>query len=248
MLKTRKILSSIHPCLYFLLPFVVAMSSCSDDEEVLLEMTVDDAAALIGFSMADQTYGAVNDLNYVAEDVIGRVACDETETLQWSYTDSGAIEDLFVSAEILESYTHLCGGEETLDYAYNADQIIFSDLYDLDHDIEGDWLIQGVQLGGNVLIYNGLYNRLGDWTYQFDSGHTEYVEYLSTLINIRYDRIAGKIVSGVSTFTIEGTSNDHQGYNYSGDLEFFSGLAIITFSGGERFEIDLDTGNVTKLE
>ncbi|MEO1435625.1 MAG: hypothetical protein AAFV80_08830 [Bacteroidota bacterium] len=233
--------------LLLFLGMTIGFSSCSDDDDLIV-ITIDDAAELVAYSLANQTYGVVNDLNYVADEVLTRVDCGQSETNTWSFAETGPGGEISVTSDISESYSKNCDGEETIQYTYNADQVLTSVRFDQVLDIDGDWSVQGVQNGSTELIYNGPYNRNGTVTYNLSKGHTETVDYLSTLINLRYDTNAGRITAGVSTFAIEGTSTEHDGYSYAGDVAFNGAdLAIITFSSGEQYELNLETGDITKL-
>jgi hypothetical protein len=56
------------------------------------------------------------------------------------------------------------------------------------------------------------------------------------------------IFEGTSTFSIVGNSTVYEPFSYEGSVVYLEdNISIATFSSGEQYEIDLNTGEVTPL-
>ena len=229
----------------FAIPFMT--TSCSEVDEPIT-ITIDDAAELVAFSIANRTYGAVNNLNYVANSVLGLVDCNESESTSRTVNEISADGEISVSYDISENYSKTCGTEEIVNYSFNADQMLTSHRLDLDQDLNGSWIVGGVQSGSTELTYNGSYSRSGLWTYNLDNNHIDNVTFSSMLNNLKADPSDGRITGGTATFMMNGTSTVYDSYSYEGNIEFQgSDISIITFQTGEQYELNLETGTVTRI-
>jgi len=202
----------------FAIPFIT--TSCSDDEPEPVTITIDDAAELVAFSVADRTYGAVNNLNFVANSVLGLVDCNESESIFRTVNETSADGEISVTYDISENYSKTCGTEEIVNYSFNADQMLTSNRLDLDHDLNGSWTVGGVQSGSTELTYNGSYSRSGLWTYNLEDNHIDNVTFSSILSNLKADPSDGRITGGTATFMMNGTSTVYDSYSYEGNIEF----------------------------
>lgn len=230
--------------------FAISFSStsCSKDEEEITFVTVDDAAELVAFSIANRTYGAVNDLNYVANNVLATIDCNESESASRKVTESSADGEISVIYDISENFAKSCAGEEMVTYTFNANQDLSSVRLNLDQDITGTWSVAGVQNNSTSLTYNGEYNRTGLWTYNLEDNHSDNVTFNSLLQNINANPDNGQITSGAASFQMSGTSTIHDAYSYKGNIEFQgNNISIITFETGERYELNLETGTVERI-
>ena len=232
---------------FFIIIFTT--SSCSDDDQSeQVAITIDDAAELVAFSVANRTYGAVNNLNYVANNILVLVGCNESESNTRTVNEMSVDGEIAVTYDISENYSKTCSMEEIVNYSFNADQILTSPRLDLDQDLNGSWTIGGVQTGSMELTYNGTYSRSGLWTYILDDNHTDNVTFSSMLSNLKADPLDGRITGGMATFMMTGTSTVHDSYSYQGEIEFQgSDISMITFQTGERYELNLETGEVIRI-
>lgn len=224
-------------------------TSCdNDDEDDTVVITVDDAAELVAFSLANRTYGLVHTLNNVAEEVLDLVDCNESQSSSDSVSDSSSDGEVSVTYELTEDYSKDCEGEETVNYGFSIQQVLSSVRFDYDIEIIGTWTIAGVQDGSTEITYNGPYDRSGLYTYNLQDDHTDDVSYNSTMNDVTYSPDLERITGGTSTFSMEGTSTVYEPYAYGGTVEFQgSDISIITFDTGEQYELNLETGEVTEL-
>ncbi|MEM7486047.1 MAG: hypothetical protein AAF348_12640 [Bacteroidota bacterium] len=234
------------------LVFVMLLSiftSCSDDDDNSnTVISVDDAAELVAASMAVATYGAVSNMDYVFDQIVDILDCDESESEIRSDTETSNNGKITVSYTISESYSLACsGGEETISYNFSADQTTTSNALDTNNEISGNWIITGAQTTSTELIYNGSYSRGGEWVYNNDN-RTDNATAAFVYSNVKANKGDGVIFEGTSTFALEGTSTVYDPYSYEGNIVFQEGnICIATFSTGEQYEIDLNTGEVTPL-
>lgn len=225
----------------------ILATSCNEEEELVV-ITVDDAAELVAFSLANRTYGTIYTLNYVAEEVVDLLDCNESETNDRTLLDTSSDREISVSYTISESYSKSCEGIETVTYMFTTEQTLNSLRYDLEEKVTGDWSIAGVQDNSAEITYNGPYTRSGLWTYNLEENHTDDVIFSNTFMDVTYDPNVDRITGGTSTFLIEGTSTVYEPYSYEGEVEFLgSDLATITFQSGEVYELNLETGDITEL-
>lgn len=233
-----------------LLVFAFSATSCSEDDNPdSVNITVDDAAEFVAYSIAARTYGAVDNLNYVTEEVLDMISCGESETNDETIIDTSDDREISVSYDLSETYSKTCEGTETVNYSFTADQELTSVRFDLDHDISGSWTIEGVQEGATEITYNGPYDRSGLWTFNLQEDHTDNVSYNSTFTELTFDPNTKRITGGTATFTLDGTSTVYDPFSYSGDVEFLgSDVSIITFSSGEQYELNLETGKIELVQ
>lgn len=237
-----------------LLTIALFFSSCSSDDDNnnndSVEITVDDAAELVAVSMAGATYGAVNNMNYVSDQIVELLDCAESQSETRTGTETSNNGEVTVSYTISESYSLTCdNGEETIAYNFGADQTTISNPIDTDHSIIGDWIITGAQNTSTELTYNGSYSRNGEWTYNNQDNHTDNTLTSFVYSNVKADKDDGIIFDGTSTFFIDGTSTVYEPYTYEGHIVFMvDNICVATFSTGEQYQIDLNTGDVTPLQ
>lgn len=228
---------------------IFTATSCSDDDEPqAIVITIDDAAELVAFSIANRTYGAVNNLNYVANNILSLVGCNESESNTRTVTETSVDGEISVTYDISENYSKTCDSFETVNYNFNADQVLTSARLDLDQDLDGSWSVGGVQAGSTELTYNGTYSRGGLWTYNLEDNHADNVTFSSVLNNLTADPTDGRITGGTATFQMNGSSTVHASYSYEGDIIFQgSDISIINFQTGEQFQLNLETGELTRI-
>lgn len=248
-MKSPKIVNL--PVFAFVALLLVGLSttSCNEDEDIVpVLVSVDDAAELVAFSMANRTYGSVNNLNYVTEEILDLIDCDESRENQEAITETSFDGEINVNYDLTETYSKTCSENETINYSFNIDQSLTSPRYDLEQDISGSWIIQGLEENSSAIIYNGPYNRSGLWTYNLRENHTDDVTYESTFNNLTYDPNTERITGGSASFTLDGTSTIYEPFNFAGEVEFQGGdISIITFNSGEQYELNLETGEINQL-
>jgi hypothetical protein len=199
--------------------------------------------------MAITTYGAVNNMSYVSEQIVDILDCDESESETRTNTETSINGEVMVSFTISESYSLACSDEEEeITYNFSADQTTTSIRIDTDHNITGNWIITGAESTSSVLIYNGSYSRGGEWTYNNKDNHTDNATTSFVYNNVKANKDDGEIFEGTSTFELNGTSTVYEPYSYDGNIVFQAdNTCIATFGTGEQYEIDLETGDVTPL-
>ena len=239
----------------FQILFVVILSislvACGDDDDSndLVTITVDDAAEFIAASMAIGTYGAVENMNHVSEQIVDLLNCNESESKTRTDTETSRFGNVTVSFTISESYSLNCSdNNEIITYDFSTDQTTTSDPLDTDHNITGTWTIDGAEESSTTLNYNGSYTRGGAWTYNNEDDRVDNTTTTFVYNNVKANKDDGVIFEGTSTFTLNGTNTIYEPYNYEGDIIFqANNTCVATFSTGEQYEIDLNTGDVTPL-
>ena len=223
-------------------------SSCENEEEIVV-ITVDDAAEYVAASMAIATYGALDNMNYVSEQITTLIDCDESESETRTDTKTSSDGKVTANFTIAENYSRTCsGGEEIITYDFSLDQDTESERLNTSHQISGDWIINGAEASSTTLAYGGDYTRAGEWTYNLEDNHTDNVTTSFVFSNVKANKGDGVIFEGTSTFSMNGTSTIYEPFTYEGDITFLSNnTCIATFSTGEQYEINLDTGEVTPI-
>lgn len=236
-----------------LIPFLAVLfliSSCSNDDDGGLVITVDDAAEFVAASMAVSTYGAVSNMNYVSDEIVEILDCGESESETRVDSETSINGEVMVSFTISESYALNCEeNREQITYSFNSDQTTTSIRLDTDHGIDGNWVVEGAETTSSTLTYNGSYSRNGEWIYNREDNRMDTTNTSFEYNNVKANKDDGILFEGTSTFTISGSSTVFEPYDYEGNIVFQTGnICIATFSTGEQYEIDLNTGEVTPLQ
>jgi len=225
--------------------------SCGDDDDDddNLVITVDDAAEYVAASMAVATYGAVYNLDYMSEQIVELIDCNESESETRTDSETSNNGNIMVEFTISEDYSRTCSeGSEVITYTFNADQNTTSERRDSDTEILGSWTISGVESSATAFTYNGTYSRGGEWTYNLEDNHTDNVTASFVYSNVKANKDDNIIFEGNATFSLVGTSTVYDPFTYEGTIVFLAdNLCIATFSTGEQYEIDLNTGDVTPI-
>ena len=229
---------------------LVLFTSCSSDDNDTVILTVDDAAEFVAASMALSTYGAVNNMNYVSEQIVDILNCGESRSETRTESETSPNGEVMTSFTISESYALTCeGSKEEISYTFSSDQTTNSFRLDTDHGIDGNWIIEGAEPASDILIYNGRYSREGEWIFNTQNDRVDNNTTAFVYNNVKANKDDGQLFEGTSTFTISGTSTAFEPYSYEGTVVFQeNNLCIATFSTGEQYEIDLNTGEVTPLQ
>ena len=131
--------------LFILSAALVLITSCSNDDTDTVILTVDDAAEFVAASMALSTYGAVNNMNYVSEQIVDLLDCGESQSATRTESETSPNGEVMTSFTISESYALTCeGSTEEISYSFSSDQTTDSFRLDTDHGIDGNWIIEGV--------------------------------------------------------------------------------------------------------
>jgi len=236
---------------------ISVFSACEKDEDDndqetmddVVVITVDDAAELVAASMAIATYGAVDNMNYVSDQIVDLLDCGESESEERNDTEVSDDGSITVTFSISESYSLTCADSlETISYDFSGNQSTTSDPLDTEHSIIGSWIITGAEESSATLSYNGSYSRGGAWIYNDEENHIDSTTTSFVYSDVEANKSDNVIFNGTSTYEISGTSTVYEPYNYSGDIVFMANnICVATFSSGEQYEIDLNTGDVTPL-
>ncbi len=226
--------------------------SCEKDDSdpVTVPITVDNAAEYVAASMAIATYGAVYNMDYVAEQIVGLIDCNESESDTRTNTETSSGGGINLNSTIAESYSRTCSGDtEVITYTFTVDQMTTSERLDSDTQILGSWTVGGVESSSSEYTYSGIYSRGGDWTYNLEDNHTDNVTSSFVYTDVKANKDDNVIFEGTSTFSLVGTSTVYDPFSYEGEIVFQAdNTCIATFSTGERYEIDLNTGDVEPLQ
>ncbi len=228
---------------------VSILTGCSEDEVDTLVITVDDAAEYVAASMAIATYGALYNMDYVADEVSVLLECNESDSNERTINESSNIGEITVDITISEDYSLSCSNEsEIISYNFNADQLTTSERIDSNTEISGNWTVTGVESANNTLTYNGTYSRGGVWIYNLHDNRTDNVTTTFSYEEVKAGKDDNIIFEGTSTFMIDGSSSDSEAFSYEGNIVFLeNNIAIATFATGEQYQIDLNNGDVTPL-
>jgi hypothetical protein len=200
----------IHKSLYLgVLLLTGVISGCGDDESTdnTVVITVDDAAEYVAASMAVATYGAVYNMDYVADQIVELINCNESESDNRTGTEISSNGEITVNYTISENYSRICEGElETINYNFSTDQTTTSERINSNTGILGGWTIGGAESSSAEYIYNGNYSRGGEWTYNLEDNHTDYVTSSFVFTNLKANKEDNIIFDGTSTFSLNGSS------------------------------------------
>jgi hypothetical protein len=109
---------------------ISSLTSCSDDDgtgEEPVVITVDDAAEFVAASLAVATYGAVDNMDYVSEQIVELIDCNESESDTRTNTETSSNGNVTANYVISESYSRTCSEEtEVILYNFSTEQTTMS--------------------------------------------------------------------------------------------------------------------------
>ncbi len=241
--KKTLLLSSI----LFLGLFIGCVNNNDEDQTI----TVDNAAEYVAASMAIATYGAVYNMDYVADQILNLVDCNESESQTRTNNETSNDGSINLTSTVTENYSRICSadGTEDIAYTFDIDQMTTSERLLTDNQVLGSWTISGVESASAAYNYNGIYSRGGDWTYNLEDNRIDNVINSFVYTNLKANKSDNVIFEGTATFTLVGSSTIYDPYSYEGDIVFQAGnICIATFSTGEKYQIDLNTGDIEPLQ
>lgn len=119
-----------------------------------------------------------------------------------------------------------------MDGNYETERLLSED------EAESNWLMESLLIGPNYIL-NGRYERNGTQESKVREMHALTSTVLLEVENLNIDKGEKQIVSGVATFTLNGTINNETSFSQTGTIVFLGdGQANIIFNGN-TYTVDL---------
>lgn len=220
------------------------LQGCDDDDDVLLitrHYAYTDAEEIIAISLSYSTYGMVANMNRVSEEIQEDHDCNVLYEENDSFSTETFTGYIGYEYNYEEAFIWTCEPDTEVDYDLSAVQAFESVRYDYTHNIELDLNISGLDDTDPDEIYQGIYDRKGEWESNYNEETYSFV-FESDIIETMVSKDSNKIYAGYANFYLSQTySYSNITYSYEGSVEFIDeNEARVEFDNGEVFYVDLN--------
>ncbi|NUO00860.1 MAG: hypothetical protein HUU01_09635 [Saprospiraceae bacterium] len=232
----------------FLMVLGLMATSCNKEtEEPQDVLTEEEIVAVVEGAMLADTDGLAaqsEDAVYIAEqytvkDGLGGGPCGETmdSTVSYNYTDpriTASYNSTFI-------WTLNCNNNsipQSLDFDRTAEGNYETARMISDDSAVGDWLVENIVTGANYVI-NGSYSREGSQTSKVRNQNAFTSSLQVSLDDLNLDKGTRRIVSGIASFTLNGSGTAGRSFSYEGDLVFNGNGSVTIIVNGHSHTIDL---------
>lgn len=246
-------MKSIYTVLILILS-LVAFSSCTEDEDApsaASEITTEEAAEIVGTSLASSSAGLTEVSTEVAE-TSEEVATDvdfdpcgaQADTSYSISSSSGAA--ISYTGELSYSYAISCENDDPQTFSYEVSYSSSFDAPRMASSNSGSSSLSLVKLSSDYKIFeiNGSDSRSGSFESKIFNKTSSDASVSFGLTDLVVDLNAKSITGGTATYTLLGTTATGNTYSINGSVVFNGdGTATIAIQG-ENFSLDLKTGDI----
>ncbi len=232
--------------------FITVITSCKKSQLASVTASNDDAAIIIGNTLAVNNYG----MNVLSTDISGNALELMTKSLSCgqSVTDSvmrittpGVASVYYYKVKYTNKLNCNANSQadnltNSLTYAgyFNGPKLIFTNTGST------NYVIAGLTPAATVHSFNGEYKAFGSYKFKTDTTNRGTANIYLNVKNLIISKANHNITGGTATVIITGTSTKKSTFTYNGTLTFKGDfLAVLTLNGAE-YIVDLITGEITK--
>ncbi len=236
-----------------LIAYVIAgIASCKKSQIAAITASNDDAAIILGNSLAANNYG----MNNLSTDVSLNALTLMTKNLSCgqSVTDSVIRKNNPGSAAVYYykvKYTNKlnCNTNNqadnltnTLSYtgSFNGPRLSFT------NSGTTNYVIAGLTPQATSHVFNGVYKGSGSYKFKADTTNSGTASIYINVKNLMISKTGNNITGGTAVVMITGTSTKKSTFTYNGTLTFVNAFSASLALNGINYNIDLVTGEVTK--
>ena len=226
----------------------VLTTSCdtNDDEVVVVVISEERAAEIIASSLAYNTYGLASVVNYVSNEISQELECGEQAENNGTNTFSSSFVQYTYTFD--ETFSRTCTDTEQVNYDFTALQDIDAFYFTSRQDVEGGFVVTGLEESAPSELFNGNYQREGDWFSKV------FEDSLDVLLNINFNELNVSkdtyfITSGISDFSLDvDYSETDESTSFRGTVTFLNeDEARIDFENGDSFLLNLNDGSIQRI-
>lgn len=221
------------------------LSSCDNEETVVIVISEERAAEIVAASLAYNTYGMAANVHYVSNEISQLLDCDEQGSNSGTINYISPFGGVTSSFHFTESYSRTCSPEEIINYTTAAFQDIDAVLFTSQQEVNAEFTVKGLEDTAPDELYSGAYSRNGNWYSKVYHDRLD-IEYAMNFDSLRVDKNSLLIVSGTSAFDLTvGYSETPGSVNFNGHVTFLSeDEAQIDFTNGSSYLLNLRTGEI----
>ena len=224
-------------------------TSCEDDNaSVVIVVSEERAAEVVATSLAYNTYGMASSVYYISNAINTQLNCDETGTDNSTINYTSLFGGVTAVHQYNDSYSKTCSPNPIINFETEAQQSVDAVYFSSNHNVNGDFVVTGLEDTALNELYSGMYHRVGDWYSKIyhDSMDIDYTMAFNELV---VDKATYYITGGTSEFTlITKYSESTESYTFKGTVTFLNqDEAQIDFEDGDSYLLNLERGTITKI-
>jgi len=238
--------------LFIILTCAVAFTACKKPTLVALNVTVDDAASILGGSISSNSYGYNNlsaDANTYAQSALNsNLACGASKTDTFSRRNQPGAAATYL---YMLSYTR----KLNCNISYQADNFASTLTFTGNYNTPNVMLsnsgtltatIAGLTPTATVYAVNGEYKTSGTFKVKRDTTNTGTASVDIVLKNLVINKATQMINSGTGTMILTGSTVKKGDFTYNGTITF-NGNSMATMAiNGTTYTVNLMAGTVVK--
>jgi hypothetical protein len=230
----------------------VGIASCKKTQIAAITASNDDAAVILGNTLANNNYG----LNALSTDVSLDAITFMTKNLSCgqSVTDSiirknppGTAASYYYKVKYTNKLN--CNANSQPDNLTNT--VSYSGNFSgpritITNTGSANYKIAGLTTSATSHVFNGTYESNGSYKFKTDTTNRGTAKILFTISNLVISKATNTVTGGTANVMITGTSTKKSTFTYNGTLTFNSASAASLSLNGIDYIIDLLTGEVKK--
>ncbi|MEL6195308.1 MAG: hypothetical protein AAFR66_24850 [Bacteroidota bacterium] len=236
---------------------LLAFASCTDNEETPSansEITTEEAAEIVGTSLASSSAGldeVTVEVAETSEEMATETNFDpcgvQRDTAYSISSPSGAA--ISYSGDLSYDFGVGCVGDVPQTFSY---EVAYSSIFDaprMASSNTGSSSLSLESLSNDYIIFevNGSYTRTGSFDSKIFNKTSSNASVTFNLNDLVVDLNDKRINGGSATFTLAGSTARGNTFNMTGDVSFDGqGNALISIDG-QRFTLDLATGDMVEV-
>jgi len=238
--------------LIIVISFITGVISCKKAQLAAVTASNDDAAIILGSSLASNNYG----MNLLSTDISGNAIELMTKNLSCgqSITDTITHKNIPGTAatytyKLIYTNTLNCNTSNlpdnltnTLTYSgnFNGPKITFTNTGST------NYRIAGLTPTATVHTFNGEFKGSGSYKFKSDTTNRGTASIYLNVKNLVISKTSHKITGGTAMVIVTGNSTKKSTFTYNGTLTFNDESSASFTLNGTDYSVDLTTGEITK--
>jgi hypothetical protein len=238
--------------LAIVISFIAGVVSCKKAQLAAVNSSNDDAAIILGSSLATNNYG----MNLLSTDISGNalelmaknLSCGQsvTDSIQRKNMPGTAATYIY---KLKYTNTLNCNSSNlpdnltnSLTYSgnFNGPKITFTNSGSTNYHIAG------LTPTATVHTFNGEYKGSGSYKFKTDTTNKGTASIYMNVKNLVVSKANHNVMGGTAMVIVTGTSTKKSTFTYNGTLTFINAFSASLLLNGTDYTVDLVTGDITK--
>lgn len=232
--------------------FIAGLFACKKSQLSAIAPSNDDAAVLLGASLAANNYG----MNYLSSDISNTslVLAGSNLSCGSEVIDSAIRKNTpgtIVSYNYKIKYTDKlnCNSSNLPDYLTNT--LTYKGNFEgpklkISSSGSTSYRIGGLTQAATVHVFNGEYKNTTQFKFKTDTTNHGTVNIYMGVKNLIISKTNNNIISGTAMVMVTGSSSKKSAFSYNGNLTFNNATSASLSLNGAEYTIDLITGEAVK--